>query len=233
MKAPVTAPIIDFAHVVAHDLRAPVRAILGFAGLAEEQLTSPDDPRASGDIGIQQYLQRIQRSANQLNGMLDGLKRLALIQSAPLHITHVDVSALCATLNTELSQRHAGQAVHTDIAPGLATQADAALLRAALFELLDNAWKYTRNTTDARIEVSAQPSTGHLTLSIRDNGCGFNLDYAKHLFAPFQHYQSDASLNGIGMGLAIAHAVITRHGGKLQVQSQPAQGTTFLCTLPE
>lgn len=218
--------LTSLTHVISHDLRAPLRAISGFTDLLQQQCAGKLDADA------EHYLQRIQQSTQRLNQMLEGLTRLAQVSQAELRLVPVDISALCQLLVTELTDRYPQWSPAVHIAPGLFACADPALIRSALLELLGNAWKYSSNGHAARIEVTGAGIGNQVELCVRDNGIGFDLQFARHLFAPFQHFHAASGLDGIGMGLAITQRIISRHGGLLRVATSPQQGAAFYCTLP-
>ena len=216
----------SLAHAIGHDLRAPVRAICSFAAALQQHAAGKLDADA------EHYLQRINSSAQRLNTMLEGLARLLQLAQTQLQVMPVDITALCRSLLEELKVRYSHWPAQISIAPGLHAAADPALLRMALHELLDNAWKYSSGNGAALIEVSGEQHNGQLQLCIKDNGLGFDLQYATHLFAPFQHQHATSALDGPGLGLARVQQIIHLHGGQVWAEARPQQGAAFYCTLP-
>ena len=227
-KPPVQSQhaLASLAHAIGHDLRAPVRAICSFADALQQH--------AAGklDADSEHYLQRINSSAQRLNIMLEGLARLLQLAQTQLQLMHVDVTDLCRQLTVALQDKYPHWPAKIIIAPGLHAAADTALLRTALHELLDNAWKYSSGKGAALIEVSGVQHNGQLQLCIKDNGMGFDLQYAAYLFAPFQYQHAASELDGLGLGLARVQQIIHLHGGQVWAEARPQQGAAFYCTLP-
>ena len=127
----------------------------------------------------------------------------------------------------ELGSRDPERKVEAQVADGLRVQADPRLLGVMLQNLLGNAWKFTSKRSVGKIEVREEEHAGETIFSIRDNGAGFNMEYAKKLFAPFQRLHSEAQFEGTGIGLATVHRVVARHGGRIWAEAQPGHGATF------
>ncbi|WP_162823858.1 ATP-binding protein [Lysobacter sp. TY2-98] len=196
-----------FADTVAHDLRAPLRSIESFAKLLED--------RASDklDASERMHLSRIRAAATRMSGLLVALGELSRAASAPMHPAEVDVSILCEWALAELHDLEPGRTVMVDVQPGLHAVGDERLLRQMLKTLLDNAWKFTRGVDHARIDVHGERIGQRLRLVIRDNGAGFDMQYAHKLFQPFQRLHGLEQGAGHGLGLAIAQRIAHRHGG--------------------
>lgn len=212
-------------YAVSHDLRAPVRAITGFSQALKEHTAGVLDTTAT------HYLQRIEQSTQRLGAMIDGLLSLSRLAQADMHLIVVDVSQLCEGIAQELASRYPQQHPQMRIAASIKAWCDPHLLRIALQELLDNAWKFSQNRSDAQISVDASTDNGRVTLCIRDNGCGIDMQYADRLFVPFQHLQTRSELNGLGLGLARVQRIVNQHGGKLWVEGAPQNGAAFYFTL--
>ena len=114
---------------------------------------------------------------------------------------------------------------------GPAARADAGLMRIALENLLGNAWKYTRNKAETRIEFGQREENGRPVYFVRDNGTGFDMRYAAKLFSPFQRVHSPSEFEGNGIGLAIVQRIVMRHGGRIWAESEPGRGAAFFFTL--
>lgn len=211
-------------YAISHDLRAPVRALIGFSQALKEHTVNTLDSTA------QHYLLRIEESTQRLSGMIDGLLALSRLSQAELQFIAVDIGSMCTTINRQLAgefPRH-HPIVNTNAA--VTALCDPHLLRIALHALLHNAWKFTQGCTDAQIDIDATTQANVVTLCIRDNGIGFDTRYADRLFVPFQHLQARSERNGLGIGLASAQRIITRHGGKLWADTA-ASGAAFFLTL--
>ena len=215
----------SFSYAAAHDLRAPLRAIDGFAAiLAEDYLPALD---AQG----RDCLNRIGAAAGRMNALIDSLLGLARITRGAMLHEAVDLSALARQVADEL-QAGSPRTVDWVIAPGLAAQGDPVLLRTLLANLLGNAWKYTARRDDARIEFGRAGHDGETAYFVRDNGTGFDAaQHAEKLFKPFCRFHSAEEAPGSGIGLATVHRIVTRHGGRIRAESTKGGGATFWFTL--
>jgi signal transduction histidine kinase len=214
-----------FSYSVSHDLRAPLRAIGGFARILEE------DCAAALDAAGRAHLARIQDAVRRMNGLIDSLLALARVAKAPLRRDRVDVSALAAEIVVDLRREQADRGVVVAIEPGLVASADRALLHVVLTNLIGNAFKYTSRRENAHIEVR-RLDADEPTFSVRDNGAGFDMTYAGRLFAPFQRLHDAREFEGTGVGLATVQRIVHRHGGRIWAEGTPGQGATFFFTLP-
>ncbi|MGZ3686861.1 MAG: sensor histidine kinase, partial [Bdellovibrionota bacterium] len=143
----------------------------------------------------------------------------------------VDLTKLITELVSELQQTAPERSLELQIVDGVVAQGDLQLLRAAIGNLLSNAWKFTAKRTDARIEFGVMSSEGKTVYYIKDNGAGFDMKYADRLFGAFQRLHTTEQFEGTGIGLATARRVITRHGGRIWAESELNRGTTFYFTL--
>ena len=144
----------------------------------------------------------------------------------------VDLSALAAVILGDLRQREPARMVRSRIEPELVVQGDARLLRAALENLLENAWKFTGKCADALIEIGREASvSGESVFFVRDNGAGFDMAYQKNLFGAFQRLHTVKEFPGNGIGLATVQRVLLRHGGRAWAEGRVDQGATFYFTL--
>ena len=210
-----------FSYSVAHDLRAPLRAIDGFsAALAKEYSPVLDE------IGLD-YLNRIRTSAQAMAQLIDSLLTLARVTHRELTTTTVDLSALASATLAGLKEGEPSREVETIIQPDLRTRGDVTLLHDALGNLLANAWKFTRDQPQARIEFGHD----HAGYFIRDNGAGFDMAFSAKLFGVFQRLHSPQDFEGTGIGLATVHRIIDKHGGKIWAEGIPHHGATFHFTL--
>jgi light-regulated signal transduction histidine kinase (bacteriophytochrome) len=214
-----------FEYAVSHDLRAPLRAIDGFAEALQE------DCQDSLDGSGREYVGQIRSAAQKLAQMIDGLLRLSRIGQAAIRPDTVDLSRVCDELLIELRTIDPGRRVQVTIQPRVIAFCDRELIREALRALLGNAWKFTRSKTAPRIEFGWMPGSDDPVFYIRDNGVGFAAQSAEKLFAPFQRFHPSDEFPGVGMGLAIARRVIDRHGGQIRAVSSPNTGATFYFTL--
>lgn len=214
-----------FSYSVSHDLRAPLRTIDGFS-----QALLTDYANQLDDNG-KRYLDRVRSASQRMAELIDDLLSLSRITRAPLKRERVDLTALGRKTLGDLGARDPNRAVETKVRDGLAAQADPRLVAVVLENLLANAWKFTSKQPLARIEIGSEERDGATTFFIRDNGAGFEMEYVKKLFTPFQRLHSAADFQGTGIGLATVHRVINRHGGRVWAEGSPDQGATFYFTL--
>jgi signal transduction histidine kinase len=215
-------------YAVSHDLRAPLRALDGFSRVVLKRFGDALD-EAGND-----YLRRIRAAAQRMNEMVEGLSQLALVGRTELSRAPLDVTALAADVVAELRRAEPERAVQVVIAAGLAAGGDPGLLRLALRNLLDNAWKFTAGRADARIEVACSGQEEQQpAFSVQDNGVGFDMAYAGKLFEPFQRMHDANDYPGTGVGLAVVRRIITRHGGLVWAHAEPGRGATVTFTVPD
>ncbi|HET7018392.1 MAG TPA: PAS domain S-box protein [Streptosporangiaceae bacterium] len=214
-----------FTYSVSHDLRAPLRAMNGFSEALLDEYGE-----LLGDVG-QGYAERIQAAGDQMATLVDDLLRLSRILRAEMHFATVDLGAEAARITGEL-QRGSDRSVRFVVEPGVQVRADHALIRTALQNLLDNAWKFTARRDNATIEFGTIP-TGDGTVScyVRDNGAGFDNGYADQLFQPFRRLHSAAEYPGTGVGLTSVRQIVERHGGRVWAEGAVDEGATFHFTL--
>jgi light-regulated signal transduction histidine kinase (bacteriophytochrome) len=214
-----------FSYSVSHDLRAPLRGIDGFGRLLEQEYADRLD-----DAG-REYILRMRRAAQRLAQLIDDLLDLSRIERTEIRPTRVDLSALAREIVEELRQGNPQRSVSVAIEEGVTAHGDPQLLRIALQNLLDNAWKYSSKVADARIAFGRETVAGEWTYFVRDNGAGFDMAYTDKLFVPFQRLHSPRDFEGTGVGLASVARVIRRHGGRIWAESSPGNGATFRFTL--
>ena len=216
----------SFAYSVSHDLRAPLRAIDGFARavLEDHGERLPPEGRA--------YLERVCHAAERMGRLIDDLLALSRVTRREMHRRRVDLSALARAIADELAAAEPGREVDVRIAPGLTAEADPGLVRLLLENLLRNAWKYTRPRGRAMVEFGAERGAAGVTVFfVRDNGVGFDMRHAGRLFQPFQRLHRDDEFEGTGVGLATALRVVRRHGGRIWAEAEPGRGAVFRFTL--
>jgi signal transduction histidine kinase len=216
-----------FTYSVSHDLKAPVRAIQGFAGLL-----AVDHGREISPPG-QELLQRIDFNANRMGNLISDLLSFSQASQWRLKIERVDMNTLVQDVLLQFSSDIQSRKIQLRTADLPPVEGDSALLKQALFNLVSNAVKYTRTRECAKIEIGVATQEQERAFFVKDNGIGFAPECAHNLFQPFQRLHSNAEYEGSGVGLAIAHRIITRHGGKLWAEAQSEQGATFYWSLPQ
>lgn len=213
-----------FSYSVSHDLRAPLRSIDGFSrALIEDYYDRLD---AQG----RDYLERVSDASQRMSRLIDDLLLLSRITRAEMTKTSVDMSAMAREIIDDLRRVDPQRVVDCEIEAGLVVEADARLLRVALTNLLDNAWKFTGKTPAAKITVGRHARENANLYYVADNGAGFNMAYADKLFGVFQRLHNVNEFPGTGVGLAIVQRVVHRHGGKLRVEAAVDRGATFFFT---
>ena len=215
-----------FNYSVAHDLRAPLRGIDSFSRLLIDKYSQQLD-----DEGLA-YLDRVRAAAARMSQLIDALLTLAQVGRGELQPSELDFSDLVQTVASEIAAANPERNVRVAIAPGMRAYGDPRLLRVVVGNLLENAWKFTGRRKRPAIEVGPVQNTTQPTYYVRDNGAGFDPAYASRLFAAFQRLHAEREFPGTGIGLAIVHRVISRHGGTVWADSRPDQGATFYFALP-
>jgi signal transduction histidine kinase len=223
--AAASAELEAFSYSVAHDLRAPLRAIDGFS-----QALVQDHGAALG-ADASHYLEHIRAGAQRMSALLDDMLELSRIQRTPLRKTTLDLSQLANRIVDELRQSSPDRVVAVEIAPQLRVHADSHLTTVLLEKLLGNAWKFTSKKPQASIQLGSEPSSGATTLFVADDGVGFDMTCAGRLFSPFQRLHKAADFDGRGMGLAIAHRIVMRHGGRIWARAEVGKGARFHWTV--
>ncbi|MEO7329874.1 MAG: PAS domain S-box protein [Minicystis sp.] len=215
-----------FSYSVAHDLRAPLRGMSGFAQVLLD--TYADKLDAEG----QDCLQEIISNAKKMGGLIDALLSLGRVTRTELSADRLDLSTMAVAIVGHLAAAEPERVVTTSIAPDLWTEMDPSLGRALLENLLANAWKFSGRTAAARIEVGAIDASGERAFFVRDNGAGFDMAHAGKLFTPFQRLHTVREFAGTGIGLATAQRIVRRHGGRIWAEGAVGCGATFYFTLP-
>jgi signal transduction histidine kinase len=217
----------SFSYSVAHDLRAPLRSIHGFSEALEQ------DNRAQLDAQGLSHLAKIRAASLRMGHLIDDLLRLSKVTRHSLAPGTVDLSAVAAEVVGELRALEQKREVAVTITPGMVTTADPALARVLLQNLLGNAWKFTRRTSEARIEFSVERSESGKpeVYVVRDNGAGFDMTYAGKLFGAFQRMHTTSEFEGTGVGLATVTRIVERHGGRVWAEAAIDRGATFRFTL--
>jgi PAS domain S-box-containing protein len=214
-----------FAYSVSHDLRAPLRSIDGFSQVLLEDYTEKLDDEGKD------HLQRVRSASQRMAQLIDDLLNLSRLTRGTMRYEEVDLTALAQTIAGELERSQPERDVDFTIAPDLVVEGDAHLLQVALENLLSNAWKFTKKSGRARIELGCAETNGKSTYFVRDNGAGFDMTYAGKLFSAFQRLHSQKEFEGSGIGLATVQRIINRHGGKIWAEGAVGQGATFYFTL--
>jgi signal transduction histidine kinase len=215
----------SFSYAVAHDLRAPLRAINGFGKAIAEDC---------GEVLPQvcrEHLDRIIAGGSRMDQMIDGLLDLARLTRQSLVREPVNLSELATSVVRDLRSTEPNRYVDVRIAPGIMTMADTKLIHVIVQNLVGNAWKFTGGKENAHIEIGESVQDERRVYFVRDNGIGFNVEKARTLFSPFQRMDTAANFPGTGIGLATVKRAVERHGGHVWVESEVGKGTTVYFTL--
>jgi signal transduction histidine kinase len=216
----------SFSYSVSHDLRAPLRAIDGFSqALVEDYKDVLDDTGKD-------YLKRVRAAAQKMGALIDDMLKLAKVNRTEVTLSEVDLSEMLNAIVDELRDAEPNRNVTVKVTSGLTAWCDNHLIKIALINLLNNAWKYTSKKPDACIEFGMRLHNGSPAFFIEDNGVGFDMAYADKLFGAFQRLHSAGEFSGTGVGLATVKRVISRHGGDIWAKAVPDKGATFYFTLP-
>lgn len=224
-----------FAYSVSHDLRAPLRHLRGYAKvLIEDHGAELSEPGRG-------YVDRIGAAAEHMNEVVDALLGLSRLSSGGMSWSPVDLSALAEDVAAELRRNQPARDVSFEIAPEVFVEGDPRLLRQAMQNLLENAWKYTSKHPSARIEFGVDDraagapqgnvSSGARVFYVRDDGAGFDGRQADQLFRPFRRMHAPSEFEGTGIGLATVQRIVQRHRGRIWAEAAPEQGATFYFTL--
>ena len=216
-----------FAYSVAHDLRAPLRAVDGFTALIAEDNAGSLNADSLADM------QRVRAAVQRMGHLIDDLLRLSRLSRQELVPRVVDLTAMAREISAGFTRREPGRRVDVEVVPGLAAIGDGELLRVVMGNLLENSWKFTAEQPAARIEVGALDVDGERAIFVRDNGVGFDQAYASKLFLPFERLHGDDRFAGTGIGLASVARIVARHHGRVWAESVEGEGAAFYFTLGE
>jgi PAS domain S-box-containing protein len=214
-----------FSYSVSHDLRSPLRALDGFSQALLE------DYGESLDSDGQNYLQRIRAGSQRMGQLIDALLQLSRLTRAELQIREVNLSELVRSIEQELREQSPQRRAEFRIQDGLMIDGDERLLRAALTNLINNAWKFTRTRPETCIEFGQTEHNGRQVYFVRDNGVGFDMAYSNKLFGAFQRLHGASEFEGTGIGLATVERIMHRHGGEIWAEAAVDRGAAFYFTL--
>ena len=214
-----------FSYSISHDLRAPLHTIAGFSQILKEEFSGQLSDEAL------HYIERLQKGVRQMDSLIKDLLAFSKTGRQELHRLTVQPLALVNEVLEELPEEVKERTITFTLGKLPACNADPHLLKQVFANLLSNAVKFTRNRVPAVIEINAQSSDGQTVYFVRDNGVGFNMEYAGRLFGVFQRLHREEEYEGTGVGLAIARRIIHRHGGRIWADADKDKGATFSFTL--
>ncbi len=211
-----------FSFSVAHDLRAPLRSIVGFSAAVLEDCGDALGDEGRADLG------RVRSAATRMEALIDDLLALSRVSREGLQRERVDLSREARAIVARLRESDPSRVTELEITPGLVVDGDPRWLRVALENLLNNAWKFSARRSITRVEVGCTADGAYF---VRDHGAGFDMAYADRLFRPFQRLHAGREFEGTGVGLATVLRIVTRHGGRIWAESAVGEGATFFFTL--
>jgi PAS domain S-box-containing protein len=217
-----------FAYTVSHDLRSPLVTIDGFITRLRRDVGPHVSDRA------RHFMERIEAAERHMSQLVEGLLSLSQAERRRLRLEDVDIGAMARDILDMLTRQQPERAVRITIEPGLHAHADRGLVTSLLDNLLGNAWKFTTGRARTEIAVGrASESRDEATFYVKDNGPGFDMTQAAHLFTAFERLHDNDELPGLGIGLATVQRVVARHGGRAWAESEPDKGACFFFTLPK
>lgn len=211
----------SFSFSVSHDLRAPLRAIDGFAGMLEE------DHGAALDADAQRLLGVIRSSSRDMSGLIDSLLRLSRLGRHALQPTQVNVHTMVTSILAELRAATPDLRAEVELGNLGMVHADATLLREVFRNLIGNALKFSSKTTAPKVSIRRCDTDDTPSFAVQDNGAGFDPAFANKLFTPFQRLHRADEFEGSGIGLALCQRIVAMHGGHIEAHGQPGMGATF------
>ncbi|WP_455211765.1 PAS domain S-box protein [Kaarinaea lacus] len=225
--AAVNQELEAFAYSVSHDLRAPLRAVDGFALMLAEDYTDKLDRQA------QDYLRRMRAASQRMGELIEALLNLSRLTRSRLNPRDTDLTTIAQEIVHTLSESDKQHKVDVNILPDMRAYGDTAMLHIVMQNLIDNAWKYSRHTPNPKVEVGMNNDKGETVYFVRDNGAGFDPAHSNNMFGAFQRLHRQDEFEGIGIGLATVQRIIHRHGGQVWAESSPGQGAVFYFTLAD
>jgi signal transduction histidine kinase len=216
-----------FSYTLAHDLRSPLRSIASFSQILREEFKDKLDKEGLS------FLQRIMNASNRMSILIEDILNLSRITKSEMAISRVNLSDMAETIMEQLKGRSDKRKFNVIIKQGLVVNGDSQLLGLTLENILNNAWKYTGKNALTEIEFGSETRDGLSVYFIRDNGAGFDMKYVDKLFKPFQRLHMNAEFEGTGVGLTSVKRMITRHNGRIWIESLKDTGTTVYFTLWE
>jgi light-regulated signal transduction histidine kinase (bacteriophytochrome) len=215
----------SYSYSIAHDLRTPLRSIIGFSQLLFEDAADKFDDSEKND------LRRIIRAGKHMAQLIDDILELSRITRGEIAKGETDLSSIAQALEQQLATEDPGRSVTFQIQPDLRTVGDPRLLGIALQNLISNAWKFTAHKANAEIVFNSKKENNETVYCLCDNGVGFDMAYVDKLFRPFSRLHSQAVFPGTGVGLATVQRIILRHGGRIWAKGEPDRGACFYFSL--
>ena len=214
----------SYSYSIAHDLRSPLRSLVGFSQIIAEDAA----PKLNHDE--LDALGRIMSAGKHMAELIDDILELSKITRREIKLSTINITAIAKEIANNLTELNSGRTIEWDIQENMVENGDAQLLRLMLQNLIDNAWKFTRNVKNPKIEIGQRIKDNTNVYYVRDNGVGFEMQYKDKVFMPFHRLHSD-EFDGTGIGLATVQRIVQRHGGQVWAEAQPDSGAAFYFTL--
>lgn len=212
-------------YAIAHDLRSPLRALDGYAALVLQ------DSSLTLSAQAKEHLGRIRIAAQRMGELMDGLLSLARLGRGNLRAEQIDLASIARQVFNDLAHAEPGRVARFIGPDRLPATGDGRLLRIVVHNLVENAWKFTRERAETVIEVGSMQRDGQTTYFVRDNGIGFEPEHGAQIFRPF-HQLRPGEFEGTGIGLATVRRIIERHGGQVRAEGAPGAGALISFSLP-
>jgi signal transduction histidine kinase len=216
----------SFSYSISHDLRSPLRAVDGYARILEEDFGVQLGEEGRRVIGV------IRDSSHKMEQLIVGLLAFSRASRQPLSPSSIDMTALARAAAAEMLAAHSGPTPQVQIEELPACAGDATVMRQVWCNLIGNALKYSARQPEPRVRISGTLESGKARYRVDDNGAGFDMHYAHKLFGVFQRLHAAEEFSGTGVGLAIVHRIVTRHGGSIRAEGVPGRGASFQFILP-
>lgn len=216
-----------FTYSASHDLRTPVRHVMGFSELAQKALEKTPNPKAN------EYMEVVKQAATRMTSLIDGMLVLSRSGRQELKLQRVDLNEVVAQARRDVGLEFVDHPVRWRISELPQVQGDPGLLQQVMSNLLSNAVKYSGKRDLSEVRVWAEDGPGEWVIHIQDNGVGFDPQYAERLFGIFQRLHTEREFKGTGVGLATVRRIVQKHGGRVSAESDGTSGSTFSFWLPK
>lgn len=215
-----------FGYTASHDLKAPLRAILGYSEILQKEYKHRLDDEGNN------FVMQIHKAGLTMNEMLDDMLILTGISRKPLSLEKINLSEIVEEVWDTISRQELQREVNIIVQPAMEIEGDRGAVRLIMQNLLQNAWKYTKNSAKAEVQIGNMINDeGETIFFVKDNGIGFDQSFARHIFEPFKRANTNSAIEGLGIGLSIVHRAVERHGGRIWVEAEPGVGACFFFTL--
>jgi light-regulated signal transduction histidine kinase (bacteriophytochrome) len=224
----VNKELESFSYSVSHDLRTPLRSVVGFSSILQEIYSARLDTEGNRLLGI------IAKNALMMGEMIDGLLEFARLGKKALVKTSIDMNKLIGPILEEQKKSYpSGKEIRIKLHPLPQVTADPQLMKQVWSNLISNAFKFTSKTENPLVEIGCREEENEFIFCIKDNGAGFDMQYAGNLFGVFKRLHTQEEFEGNGVGLAIVQRIIMSHGGRIWANGAQDSGASFYFTLPK